>query len=136
MTDHDGSECGCSQSAPPLSRRALLKRATALGVGATVASQGLATKYAFATDTYHGDVVVVLSLRGGFDGLNAFVPISDPHYKALRPNVAIPESRLLPLNENFGMHPALEPLHKYWRNGSLGIVNAVGFGYRKSLVFG
>ena len=24
------------------------------------------------------------------------------------------------------MHPALEPLHKYWRNGSLGIVNAVG----------
>lgn len=126
MTDHSASECGCEQSAPGMSRRALLQRAAALGAGATLATQGLATKYAFASDGYHGDVVVVLSLRGGFDGLQAFVPTSDPRYRALRPSVAIPESRLLGLDNNFGMHPALEPLHKYWKNGTFGVVNAVG----------
>ncbi|MCZ3388990.1 MAG: DUF1501 domain-containing protein [Actinomycetia bacterium] len=109
-----------------MSRRALLQRAAAIGAGATLATQGLATKYAFASGAYHGDVVVVLSLRGGFDGLNAFVPTADPHYGASRPTVAIPEKTLLHLDSNFGMHPALEPLYKYWKNGSLGVVNAVG----------
>jgi uncharacterized protein (DUF1501 family) len=91
-----------------------------------VTSQGLATKYAFAADGYSGDVLVVLSLRGGFDGLNAFAPIAEPRYRALRPNVAIPESKLIQLDGTFGMHPALEPLHKYWKNGTFGVVQAVG----------
>ncbi|MEO8106066.1 MAG: DUF1501 domain-containing protein, partial [Actinomycetes bacterium] len=80
----------------------------------------------FAADQYDGDVVVVLSLRGGFDGLNAFVPANEPRYWAQRPTVAIPKAKLIQLDSDFGMHPALEPLHKYWRKGSFGVVHAVG----------
>lgn len=126
MTSPDTPHCGCGHEAPVMSRRALLQRGAALGAGAALATQSLATKYAFASGAYRGDVVVVLSLRGGFDALNAFVPIADARYRTARPSVAIPESKLLPLDRSFGMHPALEPLHKYWNNGTLGIVNAVG----------
>ncbi len=126
MTDHDGAPCECGHDGSRLSRRSFLTGAAALGAGAAVASQGLATKYAFAADSYSGDVLIVLSLRGGVDGLNAIVPIAEPRYRALRPNVAIPESRLIPLDSTFGMHPALSPLEKYWRNGTFGAVHAVG----------
>lgn len=129
MTNPEEHGCGCDAAQADvhsMSRRSFLTGAAAVGAGAAVASQGLATKYAFAADQYDGDVVVVLSLRGGFDGLNAFVPTAEPRYRALRPTVAIPESKLIPLNSNFGMHPALEPLARHWRNGSFGIVHAVG----------
>lgn len=119
-------ECGCAHASAPLSRRGFLKRAAAVGAGAGLVSQGLATKYAFAGSDYSGDVLVVLSLRGGFDGVNAIVPTAEPNYQNLRPNVGIPQSTLIPLDNQFGMHPAMEPLLKYWRDGTFGVVHAVG----------
>jgi uncharacterized protein (DUF1501 family) len=127
MNQHTG--CDCEQepaNTGNISRRSLLKRAAAVGAGVGLASEGLATRLAFAEGSYNGDVVVVLSLRGGIDGLNAIVPTSEPRYHAERPNIGIPESRLLQLDSTFGMHPALEPLHKYWNNGTFGVIHAVG----------
>ena len=61
-----------------MSRRGLLGRALAAGAAGALAGltgEGLATWLAFAaTAAYAGDVLVVLSLRGGFDGLSAVVP--------------------------------------------------------------
>lgn len=125
MTEmHSG--CDCDHDSGRLSRRSFLKRAAALGAGAGLASEGLATRLAFAEGGYTGDVVVVLSLRGGIDGLNAIVPTAEPRYHSQRPNIGIPESKLLQLDNTFGMHPALEPLHKYWDDGSFGVIHAVG----------
>ena len=123
------SSCDCEHGAentPGLSRRSLLKRAAAVGAGLGLASEGLATRLAFAEGSYTGDVVVVLSLRGGIDGLNAIVPTSEPRYHTERPNIGIPQSKLLQLDGTFGMHPALEPLKKYWNNGTFGVIHAVG----------
>ena len=64
----------------PMSRRSFLKRAGLSGLVAGVASQTMFTRLAFAAAPYAGDVLVVLSLRGGFDGLNAIVPAADPDY--------------------------------------------------------
>jgi len=124
MNEH--TSCDCPQDNEGMSRRSLLKRAAAVGAGIGLASEGLATRLAFAEGSYAGDVVVVLSLRGGIDGLNAIVPTSEPRYHAERPNIGIPESKLLQLDSTFGMHPALEPLHKYWNNGTFGVIHAVG----------
>lgn len=117
--------CGCPDTGG-LSRRSFLKGAAAAGLFAGLASETLATRLAFAASPYDGDVLVVLSLRGGFDGLNAIVPAADPNYAKWRPNVGIPRGPLLQLDGMFGMHPAMAPLKPLWDAGSFGVVHAVG----------
>ena len=122
-------ECGCPDYRAleqRFSRRSFLKRVGAAGVVAGIATPTMSMQYAFGSAPYAGDVLVVLSLRGGFDGLNAIVPTGDPHYLDWRPNIGIPQSALLQLDPMFGMHPALSPLKPYFDDGSLGIVHAVG----------
>lgn len=71
-------------------------------------------------------VLVVLSLRGGADGLSLVVPHGDPVYAKARPRLAIPAERLLAADSMFGLHPALAPLVPWWHNGRLAAVHAVG----------
>lgn len=126
------SECGCPQGqalASQVSRRTLLAGASALGaLGAVVgvASPSAATQLAFAGSTYTGDTLVILSLRGGFDGLSAVAPVGDPAYYAARPTIAVPASRAIKLDTMFGLHPALAPLKAIWDRGALAAVHAVG----------
>lgn len=122
------ASCGCDQhrSSTGIGRRSFLKRVLGVGALGAVASQGLATKYAFASGAYHGDVLVVVSLRGGMDGINAIVPTFEPRYNTLRPHIGIPQSKLIKLNNQFGMHPSLQPLKKFWDDRTFGVVHAVG----------
>jgi uncharacterized protein (DUF1501 family) len=117
--------CGCPEF-EGVSRRSFLKLAAAAGALAGLVTEGLATRLAFAATPYDGDVLVVLSLRGGFDGLQAIVPAGDPDYLTWRPNVGIPSGTLIPLDSMFGMHPAMAPLKPLWDAGSFGVVHAVG----------
>ncbi|MFN8232121.1 MAG: DUF1501 domain-containing protein [Actinomycetota bacterium] len=118
--------CGCPDYERGMSRRSFLKRAGLSGLVAGVASQTLFTRLAFASAPYSGDVLVVLSLRGGFDGLNAVVPAADPDYATWRPNVGVPAGALLQLDGTFGLHPAMAPLKPLYDAGQLGVVQAVG----------
>ena len=120
--------CGCPAT-PGISRRSFLKAAGAAGVVAGLASEGMFTRLAFGATPYVGDVLVVLSLRGGMDSLQAIVPATAEqydHYASWRPNIAVPVDLLLQLDGRFGMHPALQPLQPIYDSGSLGIVQAVG----------
>jgi uncharacterized protein (DUF1501 family) len=124
--------CSCPRDGG-LSRRTLLRTATAagaLGLVTTAVGEGVTTRYAFAdavpTSSTRSDVLVVLSLRGGFDGLAAVVPVGDPDYAGLRPNLGLDTGSLLPLTGIFGLHPALAPLLPLWRSGRLAAVHAVG----------
>ena len=118
-------ECGCPEF-EGLSRRSFLKLAAAAGALAGLVTEGLATRLAFAAAPYDGDVLVVLSLRGGFDGLQAIVPAGDPNYPLWRPGVGIPAGQLLQLDSMFGMHPAMAPLKPLYDAGTLGVLHAVG----------
>jgi len=121
--------CDCDQgpdTAPGFSRRAFLKRFAATGALTGLAAQGMATRLAFADGPYTGDVLVVVSLRGGFDGLNVVVPTGDPAYTTWRPTIGVPQNALLPLDAMFGMHPALQSLMPFWDAGNFGVVHAVG----------
>jgi uncharacterized protein (DUF1501 family) len=128
--DKTSETCGCAE-ARGLSRRGLLGRALATGATgalAGLAAEGMSTRLAFADagTPYAGDVLVVLSLRGGFDGLSAVVPHGDPDYYAARPNIGVPKAQLLGGDSMFGLHPALAPLLPLWQGGSLAAVHAVG----------
>jgi uncharacterized protein (DUF1501 family) len=82
---------------------------------------------AFAADpSYAGDTLVVVSMRGGMDGLNVIVPAGDPDYAVSRPDIGIPTSSLLAYDGLFGLHPALAPLLPHWQAGRFGAVHAVG----------
>jgi uncharacterized protein (DUF1501 family) len=104
-----------------LSRRRLLG-----GAAAGLAAAGLSTQLAFADPGYTGDTLVLLSLRGGFDGLSAIVPAADPDYYKLRPTIGVPQKQLLGGDGFFGLHPALAPLLPYWQAGTFGAVHAAG----------
>jgi uncharacterized protein (DUF1501 family) len=117
--------CGCPEL-PEISRRSFLKAAGTAGVVAGLATEGMFTRLAFAATPYVGDVLVVLSFRGGMDGLQAFVPSGDPDYELWRPNIKIPQGQLLPLGGIFGMHPAMASLKPFYDAGTFGVVQAVG----------
>lgn len=106
----------------------LCKRRTLLaGVAGGVTAAMLDTRFAFAADpTGTKDVFVLLSLRGGFDGLSAIVPAADPDYYTLRPTIGVPQKQLLGGDGFFGLHPALAPLLPYWQAGTFAAVQAAG----------
>ncbi len=77
--------------------------------------------------------LAVVILRGGLDGLHAVPPYGDPRYRALRPRLAVAppgeEDGALDLDGAFGLHPALAPLHRLYRQKQLLIVPAASTGY-------
>jgi uncharacterized protein (DUF1501 family) len=117
--------CGCPEL-PEISRRSFIKRAGAAGVVAGLATEGMFTRLAFAGGAYTGDVLIVLSMRGGMDSLQAFVPTGDPDYETWRPTIKIPQGQLLPMGGIFGMHPSLGSLKPFYDSGDFGVVQAVG----------
>lgn len=106
-------------------------RRTLLGAGlAGLAGSMLSTRMAFAAEAagpaYTGDTLVVVSLRGGFDGLSAIVPIGDADYYKARPTIAVPKEKIAAGDGSFGLHPALAPLLPLWEGGRMAAVHAVG----------
>ena len=76
-----------------MSRRSLLRGALALG-GATFLVGNATVSASASSPTPASSVLVVLSLRGGADGLSLVVPYGDPGYYSARPNIAIPQAQL------------------------------------------
>ena len=73
-----------------------------------------------------GNTLVVLSLRGGSDGLSMIVPHGDPGYTKARPTIGVPTKSLLAKDSMFGLHPEFEPVLPLWQSGKFGAVQAVG----------
>lgn len=116
----------CCPEFGEMSRRSLLRGALALGgatfmVGqATVSASAAGTKPASA-------VLVVLSLRGGADGMSLVVPHGDDGYYKARPTIAIPKGQLLFAQDPmFGLHPNLAPLTDLWNAGQVAAIHATG----------
>lgn len=125
-----GPGCGCPAEAPAgpgVDRRRFL---TGLGLAgaAAVGTPLLSSRAAYAaTGTWDGPVLVVLSLRGGFDGLSAVAPLGDPDYARRRPSIAVPARLALPTGDpRFGLHPSFASLQPLWAAGRMAAVHAVG----------
>lgn len=122
--------CGCPEDTKArLSRRSLLRMAGGVAGGAFVASTVTEARLAFsAPGAAPTDTLVILSLRGGMDGLSVVVPAGDKAYAANRPGIAIPMSQLHQIDSMFGLHPAMKALFPLWDAGKVAAVHAVGHG--------
>jgi uncharacterized protein (DUF1501 family) len=73
-------------------------------------------------------ILVLIRLKGGNDGLNTIVPLFDyGTYQAARPNIAIPQSQILNLSEEFGIPNYMSELMPLWNEGQMKVVNTVGY---------
>jgi uncharacterized protein (DUF1501 family) len=130
MTDHTHpteAACCADFTRSRLSRRSLLQSAAALGGGMAVTQMfGDALMQSTFAGTPGGNTLVVISLRGGIDGLGVVVPHGDPAYSQARPTTKIAASALLCADPMFGLHPAMAPLEPLWKSGELAAVQATG----------
>jgi uncharacterized protein (DUF1501 family) len=105
-----------------MDRRDFMQAAAALSV-LTTAMPAVARAPAAA----YRNLLVLIELKGGNDGLNTVVPYADADYAALRPRLAIPRDQVLQLDEATGLHPSLKPLLALWQARELAIVQGLGY---------
>jgi uncharacterized protein (DUF1501 family) len=109
------------------SRAAFLGGALRLGALGLLMDPRLAA-HALAADAPQGNnILVVIQLAGGNDGLSMLVPYTDPRYYQLRPTLSIPPGQVLRLNQRLGLHPNLRGLKALYDRGNVAIVQGVGY---------
>ena len=75
-------------------------------------------------------VLVLIQLSGGNDGLNTVIPIEFySEYNRIRSNIAIPEDKILRLNNNLksGLHPSMTGMQQLYNDEKLCAIQAVGY---------
>lgn len=72
-------------------------------------------------------VVVVIQFSGGNDGLNTVIPVRNDIYYRERPNLGIAKNNALVVTDETGLNPALEAFKGLYDDGSLAIMNSVGY---------
>jgi len=72
-------------------------------------------------------ILVVLQMAGGNDGINTVIPYgSDDYYKA-RPRIGVKADQVLKINDFVGLNPGLKGFKELYDQGSLAIVQGVGY---------
>ena len=111
------------------------RRGFLVGCSAAIASMtgGLSlTAFGSAEDEPNQEIVIVVFLRGGMDGLSAVMPIDGAdrgYYVANRTQLAVPTTganAALPLTDLFGINPAGAPFRELFQAGKLAVVHAAG----------
>jgi uncharacterized protein (DUF1501 family) len=78
------------------------------------------------------EVLVVVFLRGGMDGLSVVMPLGGNdrgYYEAARTRLAVPttgDNAAINLDDFFGLHPAALPFYELYQDGKAAIVHAAG----------
>ncbi|HVW73201.1 MAG TPA: DUF1501 domain-containing protein [Rhizomicrobium sp.] len=74
-----------------------------------------------------GPRLLVVFLRGAYDASNILVPVSSDFYYASRPNLAIARSAALPLETDWGLHPALkDSIYPLWQQKQIAFIPFAG----------
>ena len=110
----------------------LIKRKTFLRIGSLATASLMTPRFLKALDRPAlvppgNKALVLLQLSGGNDGLNTVIPLDNDIYYRGRPRIGIPKQRTLGLTGEAGLHPALTSLKTFYDEGSLGILNSVGY---------
>jgi uncharacterized protein (DUF1501 family) len=112
--------------APTIYSRSFLKLAAF-----TPALPGFLAKSAEAIEQapdYRGNVLIIVRMIGGNDGLNATIPVRDDTYYKGRPTIAISKPNALPLaGGDMALHPALSDFRWLIDEGVAGVIQNVGY---------
>jgi uncharacterized protein (DUF1501 family) len=114
-------------------RRSFLK--TSLGITVLGGTMPLAFMRAAAAQTLPAlgstidpnNVLVVVQMGGGNDGLNTVVPYTDDDYHRVRPTIRVNETSVLKLSDRIGLNPALAGLNELYAEGRVALVQGVGY---------
>ena len=107
------------------SRREVILQSISMGAFALSGVQ------ANANENNQSGRLVLVFLRGAYDGLSMLVPHGDPHYALLRPTIGIAKpdgtpKTALKLDDTFGLHPACAALLPLWQQGVLAAIPCAG----------
>jgi len=110
----------------------ILKRKEFLQVGSFATASLMVPKFLKAFEGKNmvpagNKVLVILQLSGGNDGLNTIIPYRNDIYYKSRPKLGIENSKILSLTDEVGLHPALSGFKEVYDDGSMGILNSVGY---------
>jgi uncharacterized protein (DUF1501 family) len=71
--------------------------------------------------------LVILQLSGGNDYLNTVVPYADGRYYDFRPNVALRDDAVLPIDGRVGFSSALAPIARLYEQGKVAAIMGIGY---------
>ncbi len=123
-----------TMNAPPSSRperdlitRRLFLQAVAAGVTVAALPTWLAEPAAAAAPLGPDDgTLVLLTMAGGNDGLNTFIPVTTGAYHDARRSLALGSDQAIPITGDRGLHPNLSYLKQQWDQGNMAIIDGVG----------
>jgi uncharacterized protein (DUF1501 family) len=73
------------------------------------------------------NILVVIEMTGGNDGLNTVIPYADPLYHKYRPTLHQTKNVVVRLDDHVGLHSSMQPLRPLWEQGQLAVVQGVGY---------
>lgn len=73
------------------------------------------------------NVLVVIQMGGGNDGLNTVIPFGDDTYYRARPRLAVPRNEIIALNGELGLHPRMAKVKEMFDRGQAAIIQGVGY---------
>ena len=79
-------------------------------------------------DTETDNILILIRLSGGNDGLSTVIPMNQyDAYRNARPNIYVPESKVLKLTNEFGVPSYMSALEPMWGDGQFKAVHGVGY---------
>ncbi|HMF13980.1 MAG TPA: hypothetical protein VKE94_16795, partial [Gemmataceae bacterium] len=73
------------------------------------------------------NILVVLEMSGGNDGLNTVIPYADDLYHEARPTLRRTRNEVIRLDDHVGLHSAMQGFKLFWEQGQLAVVQGVGY---------
>ncbi|HZV07550.1 MAG TPA: DUF1501 domain-containing protein [Gemmataceae bacterium] len=73
------------------------------------------------------NILVVLEMSGGNDGLNTVIPYADDLYHKARPTLRQTKTVVIRLDDHVGLHSGMRGLQPLWEQGQLAVVQGVGY---------
>jgi uncharacterized protein (DUF1501 family) len=71
--------------------------------------------------------LLIVFLRGAYDAANIVIPTASDFYYASRPSLAVPKDKALPLDAQWGLHPALaQSIYPLWQKKQAAFVPFAG----------
>lgn len=115
-----------------VTRREFLKSSTMNGLG-LVAFSGFAPSFLTSTAAAQvarpetgRQILLLIQLAGGNDGLNTCIPFQDDEYYRLRPDLGIKDG-YRPISDLMALHPSCGGLERLYKDGNLSIIQNVGY---------
>ena len=128
--EHDGHD----QEHKAWSRRSFLQAMGIAGSGSmmlganmlTASGPSPLTAAIAAAET--DNILILIRLSGGNDGLSTVIPMEQyDSYANARPNIYIPESKVLKLTDEYGVPSYMTALEPMWADGQFKAVHGVGY---------